>query len=538
MFRIRISSRFTIAYLATVVLLIAGPQVAWAQLEEIIVTTRKREESLQKVPIAVKAIGAEQIELQGINSLEKALMLDPSVNFQTGFNSADTKVMIRGVSPTRGRANVAFLVDGIDITSENMIAAGAGLLANRRLLNDVERIEIVKGSQSALFGRAAFAGAIAYTTKEPGDAFESNVRFDANEYGFLDLSGAIGGPIPGLEDVLGLRFNGVYWTDDGFYENSISGEGVGGGEGYGAALVGVWTPGDSWKIKGRVEHSDDQYDPPPMVRQPQDTPVVYPESTLIPDIIGGFSNATASMLDHGLYCAEILPDDLKEYDERQLALKDIFPDYPTMPADPNAPIEEKWRLALSDGSDPMRPGFCLASQYGTADGKSFPGQAAVGDVVTQSEDPATGVDYKGTTLETTRATLLIEFDREWGTFSSNSGYTNAEGEVRGDQDHRAVGRPDTLLQAQGSNTDKNTEQFSQELRFSSAWDNSPVQVTLGGLYWHEERSTVDHNFINDCFLTGKSGNGDLALNIPGLCDGGTFGGLETGPGATVESWQD
>ena len=272
MFKSGVTNRFAAVFMAFVVLLIAGPTISWAQIEEIVVTTRKREENLQKVPIAVTAIGAEQIEIQGINSLEKVAMLDPSVNFQTGFNDADTRVIIRGLSPTRGRANVAFLVDGIDTTSENTIAAGAGLLANRRLLNDVERIEIVKGSQSALFGRAAFAGAISYTTKEPGDSFESNVRIDAADNGRFDLSGALGGPLFGLDDVLGFRLNGVYWSDDGFYVNGISGNAVGGGEGFGAALVGVWTPGEWWKIKARVEYSDDHYNPSTNIRIVQGRP--------------------------------------------------------------------------------------------------------------------------------------------------------------------------------------------------------------------------------------------------------------------------
>ncbi len=565
MFKFRISGKFTAVFMAFVVLLIAGPTISWAQMEEIVITTRKREENLQDVPIAVKAIGSEQIELQGLNNLEKIVHLDPSVSFQNNYNAADTRIIIRGLSPTRGRANVAFLVDGIDITSENTIAAGAGLLANRRLLNDVERIEIVKGSQSALYGRAAFTGAISYTTKEPGDAFESNVRIDAAENGLLDIGGAIGGPVPGLRDVLGFRANGVYWTDDGYYTNSVSGETVGSGEGYGGALVGVWTPGNSWKLKARVEYSDDHYDPVPIIRVQQATPVPYPDNTtvrLAPDpdnitdddtltLVGNMSNATANMLDHGLYCAEILPPPPRDQsgnllvngpelvDARQLALKEMFPDYPTFPAhvpDPNNRHPDDnllWKRALSDGSDPLKPGFCLADSY----------QATPGQQVELSEDPATGRDYEGTDLETMRATLQIDFDREFGTFTSYTGFTQADGSVSLDQDQRTLGRPDAYLQGNGGDTNKDTEQFSQEIRFASDWEGSPAQLTLGGLYWKENRNTRDRNFINNCFLTGKgiipsspTGNG-LLLDIPGLCDGGDFDGNTSGPGTTVDSWQ-
>jgi outer membrane receptor protein involved in Fe transport len=550
MFRFRISGKFIAVFMAFVALLIVGPTLSWAQTEEIIVTTRRRAENLQEVPIAVKAIGAEQIQLQGINSLEDVVNLDPSVSFQTGYNAADVRVAIRGLSPTRGRANVAFLIDGIDITSENTIAAGSGLLANRRLLNDVERIEIVKGTQNALYGRSAFTGAISYTTKEPGDEFESNVRIDASNYGLIDISGAIGGPVQGLEDVLGLRLNGVYWTDGGFYTNSVSGESVGSGEGFGGALVGVWTPGDSWKIKARVEYSDDHYDPPPTVRLLQDTPYAYPDSTVVrlapdPDNItdedvlslaGGYTDATAAMPDHGLYCAEILPG-ITDKDARQLALKQMFPDYPTFPAhvqDPNNPHPDDavaWKQALSDGSDPLKPGFCLPTTFGSTQGK----------VVEQGEDPATGKDWEGSDLQTLRTTINVDFDREFGIFSSYTGFTDANSSVSLDQDHRTSGRPDTFLQAQGGDTDKDTSQFSQEIRFSSAWDGSPVQMTLGGLYWSEERVTLDRNFINNCFTTGKGvtgvGGTGLVLDIPGLCDGGDADGNVSGPGTTVDSWQ-
>ena len=152
-----------VAALVTAPTMLVLPTNGWAQsIEEITVTTRRKTESLQDVPLAITVIGAEEIERQGINSLKDIANLDPSVGFDTSYGPADTRVAIRGLSNTRGRSNVAFLIDGIDVTTENVIAAGSGLLANQRLLSDVERIEIVKGPQSALFGRAAFAGAISY----------------------------------------------------------------------------------------------------------------------------------------------------------------------------------------------------------------------------------------------------------------------------------------------------------------------------------------------------------------------------------------
>ncbi len=211
------------------------PGTSQAQMQEIVVTTRKKAENLQEIPLAVTAVSAEEIERLGIASLGDVADLDPSVQFDTSFGPADTRITIRGLSNTRGRSNVAFLVDGIDVTTENLNAAGSGLLANRRLLADVERIEVVKGPQSALYGRAAFAGAINYITRSPGDTWEGKVGWDVGDFGARELSFAGGGPL--VEDVLGLRVSGIVYESDGYYRNSLSGEPVGDTDGKGLAVT-------------------------------------------------------------------------------------------------------------------------------------------------------------------------------------------------------------------------------------------------------------------------------------------------------------
>ena len=125
------------------------------------VTARKREETLQDVPIAVTAISVEQLQRRGIQDVEGIIQGDPSLGFDLGIAPYDTRIVVRGLSPTRGRPNVATLVDGIDVSSEAIGVAGGSLLINPRLV-DIERIEVVKGPQSALYGRSAFAGAINY----------------------------------------------------------------------------------------------------------------------------------------------------------------------------------------------------------------------------------------------------------------------------------------------------------------------------------------------------------------------------------------
>ena len=462
-----------------------------AQIEEVVVTTRKRTENLQSVPIAVTAITAEQIQRQGIVDLADITKLDPSVQFDTGFGPQDTRVTIRGLSNTRGRSNVAFLVDGIDVTTENAISAGSGLLANKRLLNDVERIEIVKGPQSALYGRAAFAGAVSYVTKEPGDELSSQARLDIGDFGRLQVDGAIGGPV--IDQLLGLRLTGVYWQQDGYYQNSLSGNDVGGGEGFGTALTGVFTPADTIKIKARVEYSEDEYRAPPTVRNNGFVPAIYPQQAV--DAGVGVSNAFAgtatNLLDFGVYCPGLLP--LQPSNAEVLA---VFPDHPLVD-DPNNP-----------GNLIAAPAFCQSPSFGSAQGK----------LVTQGEDPLTGGDYPGDTVDVFRASLVATWDIAGLTLTSYTGYTDADLTQAYDQDFQAVGRPDQLISTIFTDTDQDTMQFSQELRVATDWDG-PFQVTAGALYWREERDLRDNNAIISCEPVTTDLAGNLVTNVPGVCDG-------------------
>ena len=92
--------------------LICLPGLAWPQVEEIVVTVRKKAENLQEVPLAVSAIGAEAIQRQGIRNVGDIARINSSIQFDQSFAQSDTRIVVRGLSPTRGRQNVALLVDG------------------------------------------------------------------------------------------------------------------------------------------------------------------------------------------------------------------------------------------------------------------------------------------------------------------------------------------------------------------------------------------------------------------------------------------
>jgi hypothetical protein len=116
--------------------------------------------------------------------------------------------------------------------------------------------------------------------------------------------------------------------------------------------------------------------------------------------------------------------------------------------------------------------------------------SASGKVISHSENPFTGQEYPGTDIETARVSLNMSWSLDWGTITSTTGFVDADTRDQYDQDYQARGRPDTLLAHQHADFSTNTEQFSQELRFSSDWDG-PVQLTVGGLIWNEDRNALD-----------------------------------------------
>lgn len=256
---------------------------AWSQaIGEIIVTTRKRDENLQEVPIAISAFSEELIEKRGLNEIRDVVKLDSSILFDQGFAAQDTRITIRGLAPTQGRQNVAVLEDGIDISSQAVQTNGGSLLINPRLF-DLERIEVVKGPQNALFGRTAFAGAVNYISRKPSDTLETRVSSEIGSNGELQIKGGLSGPI--AADTLLGSLTAATWQHDGFYRNSVTGNDVGGQDGYGVTGTLLWKPANGVSVTGRLTYSDDEFEVDPYVTIVPTTPLPIPTSAIDGDVI-------------------------------------------------------------------------------------------------------------------------------------------------------------------------------------------------------------------------------------------------------------
>lgn len=149
-------------------------------IQDIVVTARRREESLQSAPVTVTAFGNEELTAKGINDFTRLAQATPGINFDA-FPKAAPRPFFRGIGSANQGAggdpsSVAFL-DGVYLGRAAMLGID---------FFDMERIEVLKGPQGTLFGKNVVGGAINFITAKPVDRLEARAQFTAAEFGQLD----------------------------------------------------------------------------------------------------------------------------------------------------------------------------------------------------------------------------------------------------------------------------------------------------------------------------------------------------------------
>ncbi len=191
---------------------VAMPTISWAQemaLEEIVVTARKRDESLLEIPLSVSALTQDMLDRAGIDNPQDLSDIVPGLDFRAvdfgGRNNPDIRFrgMIQQIITPSTQVGALFW-DG------SYIGGGGGFIP----LGDLETVEVIKGPQTAYFGRNTFSGAINYIPKRPGDEWEGkmSVSFSPTDHNEFNINGAVGGPIT---EKVGVRVWGGYDRDGG-----------------------------------------------------------------------------------------------------------------------------------------------------------------------------------------------------------------------------------------------------------------------------------------------------------------------------------
>ncbi len=246
--------------MAAVTPLAAQAQTAPAAEEDtaegdIIVTARRRAEALQDVPLAINALTGDDIEQRNIRRIDDLLQAAPGLTFDIGGFPNDTRPSLRGMTAERGRPSVAVLLDGHDLSGENISIAG-GSSALRSNLFDLERLEIVRGPQSTLYGRNAFGGAINYISRKPEFDWGGSANFEAGTYGTFGATAGVTGPI--IEDILAFRLNAAYRETDGFYTHPVNRGRLGAEKTRGVAAALRLVPTSGLTIDARYQYSKER----------------------------------------------------------------------------------------------------------------------------------------------------------------------------------------------------------------------------------------------------------------------------------------
>ncbi|MDA5194219.1 TonB-dependent receptor [Govanella unica] len=215
-------------------------------LEEVIVTARKRNENIRDIPDTIQAISAETLERADVRSVTDIKQLVSNFQVVEAQQPGVVLINIRGIGQTRnGEPPIAVVVDGVQQNSPNQITQG---------LFDIERIEVLKGPQGALYGRNALGGAINITTKAPGDDLALLAELGYAEGKEFIARGSVSGPL--VADKVGFRISGSYKDREGQIDNITVGEKVDFDKTKAIRGTLVFTPNENLSIDLRGSYYD------------------------------------------------------------------------------------------------------------------------------------------------------------------------------------------------------------------------------------------------------------------------------------------
>lgn len=266
-------------------------------IEDIVITARKTEERLSDAPVAVTAFSERAIENQGLRDINDLARLSTGLSFSQTFGRSTDRPVIRGQSNVL--ANVQFGVEsGVAYFVDGVYYPGSIQSFD---IESVQRVEIIKGPQSALFGRNTYSGAINYVTKDPGDELTAKIRGRAAEHDEYEANLSISGPLIG--DVLGFTAGGRYYTYGGEYTNTLTGKKVGDEETKSGYLTLVFNPVEDIRARFRVQYAHDKDGPLALFLQGSDANNCAPGFRSTAFRTGGTRNAPTN--NNQFFCGTI-----------------------------------------------------------------------------------------------------------------------------------------------------------------------------------------------------------------------------------------
>ncbi|WP_174284803.1 TonB-dependent receptor [Sphingomonas bacterium] len=218
---------------------------------DILVTARRREESLQSIPATVEVETQKSLTRAGVESIADLARLTPGLTYNAGNAGGLGAPVIRGVTnvtTTTFDNNVGVFLDGVYLSAKSNLDID---------FFNLSRVEVIKGPQSALYGNNAFAGAINYVLDTPTDHLTGRVKASVGTDDLYEVSGKIAGP---LTDTLGFQVVGSYSHFGGTVANSQGSRLGGWDHKVSASAMLDWKPSDALSANLFYYHYDDRQD--------------------------------------------------------------------------------------------------------------------------------------------------------------------------------------------------------------------------------------------------------------------------------------
>jgi hypothetical protein len=189
----------------------ASPPTGGAEeLAEIVVTATRRAVSLDKVPLSVSAYSQEQMDQQGIKSIDDVARFTPGLTFAPSTDGLTSSIAIRGVASGVGASTTGIYIDDTPV----QVRSGTGVVTENVYpqVFDLERVEVLRGPQGTLFGTGSMGGTVRFITPEPslesysGYARAEGSQVDGGDAGY-EAGASVGGQF--IDGKLGFRQSGI-----------------------------------------------------------------------------------------------------------------------------------------------------------------------------------------------------------------------------------------------------------------------------------------------------------------------------------------
>jgi outer membrane receptor protein involved in Fe transport len=441
--------------------------------DEVVVSARKTAESLQEAPISVSAITAEDISEKGLTSVDDIARFAPGLSFSKAFGRSGDRPVVRGQSNVLANvqfgveSGTAYFVDGIYYPTSIQTLD----------FNLIKQVEVIRGPQSALYGRNTYAGAINFITVDPStDGVSGAAHFTGASGEEFRAGGRISFPL--MDGKMGALISGSVYEYGGQYTNELTGKKVGQEASWNVTGMLTYAPTDNFKAKARVTYQRDDDGSIPLFLQGS------AENNCLPGFRSNFYRSGGAL--------------------------------------------NSGALATSAGALNRNQYFC---------GEIKPGPVRLNtDAIGPGATQVDGTAFDGIERDLVVAGLNLDWDlTESLTLTSATGYRTETELFGADSDHSDANiftGPPTLAftsvrEPLFANTNRNDlRDWSQELRMDFKASDR-FRIMAGGFFYYQEDRGVE--------ITKLSGVAGLPYGAPSL-DVACAGTTQCSDKATVENW--